>query len=212
MDQTSHERTSSVPVAGKEPQHPNLLIVIGASAGGLDPLSRLLDCLPQTLQATVIVATHRPPSSPGNRLAKILRRYSDVWVSEPEDGQALSCATLLVGAPSEFITVRGDRVSVDVIHEQAMRMRRIDALFVSAAEHAGANAIGVILSGTLWDGTAGLQAISDAGGYCLVQDPDDAQFADMPLSAMRQVEATRIGTAEALADCIIDIAAGRQCV
>ena len=213
-----HNKQGEQPVRGSgdddhaKPDIPTLLIVIGASAGGLDALTRLLDRLPPSLQATVVIATHRPPDSPGNRLAEILRRYSGVRVDEPEDGESLDCATLLVGAPSEFVTIEGDRVSIDAMHERAMRMRRIDALFESAAEFAGPNSVGVVLSGTLWDGTAGLRAISDAGGYCLIQDPDDAQFPDMPMNAIRRVEPTRIGTAEQLAKCIVEIASERRCI
>ena len=214
VDSEQGEQTMAGPEndGDPRPEIPNLLIVIGASAGGLDALTRLLDRLPPTLQATVVIATHRPPDSPGNRLAEILRRHSGVRVNEPEDGDALSCATLVVGAPSEFVTIRGDRLGIDAMHERAMRMQRIDALFESAADHAGPNSVGVILSGTLWDGTAGLQAISEAGGHCLIQDPDDAQFAGMPLSAMRCVDADRIGTAEQLAKCIVEIASERRCI
>ena len=80
-------------------------------------------------------------------------------------GQKLDCATLLVGAPSEFIVVRGRRVRVSALQDRTMRLTRIDALFETVAEAAGPNAVGVVLSGMLWDGVSGLQAIQAAAAW-----------------------------------------------
>lgn len=190
----------------------NLVIAIGASAGGLQPMIELLERLPQDLQATVIIATHRPPDAGENRLASILRRYTALHLSEPEDGQKLDCATLLVGAPSEFIVVRGRRVRISALHDRAMRLSRIDALFETVADAAGPNAIGVVLSGMLWDGVAGLQAIQAAGGRCLVQHPMSAEYTDMPRNALRAVEPDFVGDAVQLADELLRIARDRRCV
>ena len=191
--------------------YPNLLIVIGASAGGLDPLIKLLERLPDDLQATVLVATHRPPDATENVLASVLSRYADLHIEEPQDGDALHCATILIGAPNEVITIDGAEVGIAQLTRRSMRLQRIDALFASAAEAAGPNAVGVVLSGLLWDGVAGLEEIEAAGGRCLIQDPLDASYASMPQHALRAVHADRVGTAEELAAAIIDIAAGRQC-
>lgn len=190
----------------------NLVIAIGASAGGLPPMIDLLERLPEDLQATVIIATHRPPDARENRLAKILRRYTQLHLSEPADGQKLDCATLLVGAPSEYIVVRGRQVRVSALHDRAMRLTRIDALFETVAEAAGPNAIGVVLSGMLWDGVAGLQAIQAAGGRCLIQHPMSAEYTDMPRNALNAVDPDFVGDAIQLAEELTRIARDRRCI
>ena len=190
----------------------NLVVAIGASAGGLDPLIRILDRLPTDIQATLLVATHRPPDASENRLAQILRRHTPVHLSEPTDGQTLHCATLFVGAPAEFIVVKGNRIRISELLDRAMRLSRIDALFETVAEAAGENAVGVVLSGMLWDGVEGLKKIQQAGGHCLIQHPMDAEYKDMPVNALRAVKADFVGEADALADELTRIAAGRRCI
>jgi two-component system chemotaxis response regulator CheB len=91
------------------------------------------------------------------------------------------------------------------------RIQRIDELFLSAARHARHNAVGIILSGTLWDGVEGLRAIHDAGGKCIVQDPGEAAVEDMPRNALKSVDVDFVGTTDEIASLLVELAAGRSC-
>ena len=190
---------------------PNLLIVIGASAGGLQPIKSILAELPEDLQATIIVATHRDPKISGNVLAEILDRAADMQVQEPLQNDHLDCATIYVGKPKDTVSVTGRNIHLQRLFDDFGRLHRIDELFLSAAQSAKENAVGVILSGMLYDVVQGLQAIATAGGKCIVQDPADASFDSRPRQALAAVQADFVGTAEEIAQLIIQLAADREC-
>lgn len=193
------------------PEFKNLLVVIGASAGGLQAIKGVIQNLPATFEGTLMVATHRDPSIQENVLAEILRLNTRLQVRDPVEGESLVCQTLYVGAPSNSLTVEGDVAHLEKVEEDVRRIERIDALFEAAARYAGPNAVGVILSGMLWDGVEGLKAIQKAGGRCIVQSPSDAQFDSMPVNAINQIEADFIGSTEQIAEKLIQIAADRSC-
>lgn len=182
------------------------LVVIGASAGGLPAIREIVTRLPSDFRAIVIVATHRDPALMDNLLAKILEHHASLKVRDPVEGENLTCQTLYVGPPSKALVVEDDDARLMRVEEEVRRLERIDALFETAAKFAGERAIGVILSGTLWDGVAGLQAIHEAGGQCLVQDPLDALFPDMPLNALREVEVDYVGSTEEIAVRLTELA------
>jgi len=115
-------------------------------------------------------------------------------VDDPNDGDDLQCTTVYVGSPGEVLLVDGQEVKIAELARDWSRMHRIDALFESAARAAGHNAVGVILSGMLWDGVQGLQAIREAGGVCIVQDPADATYEDMPRNANGKVALRQLET------------------
>lgn len=190
---------------------PNLLVVIGASAGGLQPIREIISHLPFTFQATVIVATHRDRQSQRNHLAEILRHDARLAVREPVAGDSLNCTTIYVGEPSKVVRVAGREVQLDDLTGELARCRQIDALFLSAARYAGRNAAGVILSGMLWDGVAGLQAIHEAGGKCIVQDPADAAYDELPRRALEEVDVDFIETPIGIAGVLVELAADRSC-
>ena len=154
---------------------------------------------------SVVVATHRSPEAP-NHLRRILDDESLLDVCEPFEGERLACATIYVGASRDSVQVEGHAFHVFSDRSRVARMHRIDDLFESAAASAGENCIGVVLSGMLNDGTNGLKAIKDAGGYCIVQDPRDADFDDMPSNALADVEADFMGTTEEIIDRLIQLA------
>lgn len=193
------------------PEFQNLLVVIGASAGGMKPLRVIVETLPASFEGTLIVATHRDPSLEANCLASILENVTRLQVRDPVQGESLVCQTLYVGPPSKALTVEGDIAHYHRVEEDVQRMERIDVLFEAAARFAGRNAVGVILSGMLWDGIEGLKAIAAAGGRCLVQSPMDAQFDSMPMNAISEVDLDLIGSAEEIAGKLISIAEDRSC-
>ena len=197
-------------MTGKNHDYTNLLIVIGSSAGGLDPIRTIVENLPEDFQATVMVVNHRTPGHP-NILKEILSELSSIKVTEPVEGEKLRCTTVYVGKPESLVEVEGSRLSVFPDWEQFRRMQNIDDLFLSAAQSAGENAVGVILSGALWDGIRGLQEISNQGGICIAQDPKEALFQSMPELADEKVDLDFIGSAEEIAQRLVKLAEGRQC-
>lgn len=198
-------------MAEDEATFENLLVVIGASAGGLEAIREIISDLPEDFQAVVIVATHRDPSVEHNFLADILTRSTRLTVREPIEGEKFRCTTLYVGKPSDSVQVDGVLAHLERIENDLRRVDRIDELFVSAASSARENAIGVILSGMLSDGVAGLKAIQKAGGKCIVQLPSEAKFPSMPENALAEVDADFVGDTREIAAKLVELAAGRTC-
>ena len=188
----------------------NLIVAIGGSAGGFKEIVTIVEGLPKWFAGTVIFATHREPKNE-NLLADILARRAKVRVDEPEDEECLECTTIYVGRSDETVEVDGNEFDVEIDTSVFARMRRIDDLFESVAKSAGKNAVGVILSGRLNDGTAGMKAIEDAGGRCVIQAPDDAVFPSMPLHALNEVEPVFVGSAVEISGFLMEIALGETC-
>jgi two-component system, chemotaxis family, protein-glutamate methylesterase/glutaminase len=162
------------------------IIAVGASAGGLDPLRTLLNGLPADLPASLFVVMHLPPQSPG-LLGQILARGTGLRVGNAAHGDPIEHGRVYVAPPDHHLLVRAG--SVEVVHGPRENGHRpgVDPLFRSAAVSYGPRVVGVILSGSLDDGTAGLMAIKRCGGMAVVQEPDEAQFKGMPISALANV-------------------------
>ncbi len=190
---------------------PNLLVAIGASAGGLQAINGLISELPEDFEAVLVIATHRDPSLAGNRLAEIIEWNTHLRVRDPIEGEKLVCQTVYVGPPSKSLVVEGRDAHLLRVEEEVSRLERIDALFEAAANHAGQNAVGVILSGMLWDGVEGLKAISQAGGRCMVQKPAEAIFSEMPVNAINSVAIDYVGSVKEIAVRLTELASGRTC-
>lgn len=188
----------------------NTLVAIGASAGGVKPIARLVKMLPSNFNGIAIIATHRTPGQP-SLMKELLQFFSSMHVADATDNHPIECGAIYIGSPEERVRVDRDRLDVVVSTSKFARMTRIDELFFSVAESAGPNAIGVVLSGMLWDGVSGLKAIHEAGGYCIVQDPKDAIFRSMPENALAAVPVDFIGTPEGIAQKLIELTADRQC-
>jgi len=163
------------------------IVVIGASAGGLDPLLKVAKRLPGDLAASVLVVLHTTGAP--SVLPDILSRQGSLPALHPQDHEELVPGRVYVAAPDYHLIVK--RGFVRLVHgpkENGLRPA-IDPLFRSAASAYGRRVIGIVLSGTLDDGTAGLRAIKRAGGgIAIVQRPDDALFTSMPLSAIENVD------------------------
>jgi two-component system chemotaxis response regulator CheB len=159
------------------------IVAIGASADGVEAISNLLQDLPITLRAAVLVVLHRPPNYSSN-LPEILARETGLHVVVPKEGERLRQGFCYIGAPGSHLTVSAD-MRVRLLPDGFYRSHNIDALFQSLAQHAGPQTIGVVLTGLLKDGTLGLKAIKEAGGVALVQNPEQASYPDMPRNAIR---------------------------
>lgn len=188
----------------------NLIVAVGASAGGFREIVTIVEGLPSWFAGTLIIATHREPKHE-NLLANILAQRARVRVDEPEDDECLECTTIYVGHSDETVEVDGKEFDVEVDTSRYARMHRIDDLFKSVAESAGENAVGVILSGMLSDGKEGMRAIRNAGGRCIVQSPSDAEYPSMPLHALSEIEPVFVGTAAEICSYIMEMALGEHC-
>ena len=161
------------------------IIVIGASAGGVEAISVVVSLLPRNLRAAVLVVLH--VSRGRSMMPEILTRAGRLPAVHPDDGDGLQYGRIYVARPDYHLTVERGRVRV----VQGPRVNgcrpAIDPLFSSAARAYGARVVGVVLTGSLTDGTAGLAAVKKAGGLAIVQDPDEAFASSMPDSARASV-------------------------
>lgn len=162
------------------------IIVIGASAGGIEALRRLAGGLPAELPAAVFVVIHSGAASPGI-LPQIMDRAGPLRCLRVSDGEPFERGRIYVAPPDRHMLLEQDRVLLRNGPRENRTRPAIDPLFRSAAVHFGGRVVGVVLTGFLNDGTAGLRAVKRCGGLAVVQDPADAVAADMPRSALRHV-------------------------
>jgi two-component system chemotaxis response regulator CheB len=162
------------------------IVVVGTSAGGLDALRELVRHLPTDFAAPVCIVMHTAPESPGV-LHDILARAGRLPATPPRDAERLQAGRLYVAPPDRHLIIEPGRIRVTRGPKENRFRPAIDPLFRSAAQVYGPGTIGVILTGNLDDGTAGLWTIKQLGGTAIVQDPAEAEFSSMPESALRHV-------------------------
>jgi two-component system chemotaxis response regulator CheB len=159
------------------------IIVVGASAGGVETLIRLVADLPDDLPAAVFIVLHMAPHT-GTALPRILARQTKLAVDHPFDGETIRPNRIYVAVPDCHLIVNPGTVRVTSGPKENGHRPAVDTLFCSAAARYGPRVVGVVLSGTRDDGTVGLRTIHARGGTAVVQDPDDAAFPGMPQSAL----------------------------
>ncbi len=163
------------------------IIVIGASAGGIDALKHLVRGLPAEFPAALFVVVHVPAHGP-SVLPKILSRAGRLPAVHPVDGQPIEPGHIYIAPPDLHLLVKPGHVRLARGPRENSHRPAADPLFRTAAHNYGPRVIGLVLSGVLDDGTAGLQVIKRHGGVAVVQDPDDALYDGMPRSALAAVE------------------------
>lgn len=169
-------------------EHPKGVIAVAASAGGVEALSALMRSLPAGLPAAVLIVLHVPPSGP-SVLPRILERAGHLPVRHARDGEPLQEGVVLVAPPDRHLTVdEGFVARVSAGPRENGHRPSADQLFRSVAEQCGDRVAGVVLSGTMDDGAAGLRAVRSIGGMALVQDPEEAAFPGMPQAAIEEAE------------------------
>jgi two-component system chemotaxis response regulator CheB len=180
---------------------------MGASAGGVETLRRVVGGLPADLPATVCIVLHIAPGSP-SALAQILQRSSRMSCRAAGDGDPLEPGQILVAPPDRHLVVEDLHVCLSVGPRENGHRPAIDALFRSAAAQRDGKVIGVVLSGTRDDGSAGLAAIKAHGGRTVVQDPEEALYPGMPRSALASVEVDAVVPSERVAEVVIAMVNG----
>jgi two-component system, chemotaxis family, protein-glutamate methylesterase/glutaminase len=185
------------------------LVVIGASAGGVEALTRLVGELPARLPAAVLVVLHLSPDGPSN-LPAILDRVGPLRAAAANEGDRLEQGLILCAPPDHHLTVHDGGVRVRRGPHENLHRPSVDVLFRSAALHRDGRTCGVVLSGALDDGTSGLRAIKRTGGMTIVQDPADALIPSMPLSAIQAVRPDHVLAADVIGRRLGDLVDGSK--
>jgi two-component system, chemotaxis family, protein-glutamate methylesterase/glutaminase len=159
------------------------VVAVGASAGGVEALTRLASGLPDNFPYAVLVVLHMPPKAP-SVLAKIIDRSGPLPAMNATDGSPLGPGQIHVAVPGRHLLVSDHEVMLSEGPTENGHRPAINALFRSVALNFGPHAIGVLLSGVLDDGVLGAAAIRARGGTTVVQDPRDALFGAMPTNAI----------------------------
>jgi two-component system, chemotaxis family, protein-glutamate methylesterase/glutaminase len=160
------------------------IVVIGASAGGVEALMSIAAGLPADIAAAIFVVLHVPPDAP-SALASILNRAGRLEAIEAEHKLPIEPKKIYIAPPNRHLVVRRGEMLLQAGPRENSARPSADVLFRSAARAYGRRVVGVVLSGTLRDGALGLAAIKMRGGVTIVQDPDEALFSGMPRSALR---------------------------
>ncbi len=161
------------------------IVVLGASAGGIEALTRIISQWPADLPAAVFVVLHMSAGAT-SALPAILSRHSRLPAVHPQSGDATQRGKIYVAPPDHHLVLEPGRVLLSSGPRENRVRPAIDVLFRSAGVAYGSRVIGVVLTGYLDDGAAGLLAIKRHGGVAVVQDPDDAQCPGMPAAALEE--------------------------
>ena len=190
------------PIGG--PNHD--VIVVGASMGGIEALSSVARQLPADLPAAILVVQHLSDASPGV-LSAILDRQGPLPAVTAEDRMPLERRRIYVAPPGRHLLVgKGGTIRVVFGPRENRARPAIDPLFRTAAVHCRSQVIGVILTGLLSDGAAGLYAVARCGGVPIVQAPDDAAFPEMPRRALERLPEARVATLSEIAPLLARLA------
>lgn len=163
------------------------IIVIGASAGGFEALKKLVQKLPGDLDAAIFIVWHMSPDVRGI-LPDVLNKFNTVHAANAYDKEPIEMNRIYVAPPDYHLILEDGLIRVTHGPKEHRFRPAVDPLFRSAAYEYGSRVVGVVLSGALDDGTAGLWRIKANGGITVVQDPADAEVPSMPENALREVQ------------------------
>jgi two-component system, chemotaxis family, protein-glutamate methylesterase/glutaminase len=177
------------------------IVVVGASAGGVEALVRLAASVPAQLPAAVFVVLHVPPTGT-SALPGILGRSGPLPASHVKDGEPIEPGRIYVAPPDHHLLVRAGHVHLARGPRENGHRPAVDPLFRSAAREYTTRVVGVVLSGALDDGSAGLVAVKSRGGLAVVQDPADALYSGMPVNALQHVAVDHVLPAAAMGELL----------
>jgi two-component system, chemotaxis family, protein-glutamate methylesterase/glutaminase len=170
---------------------PYELLLVGGSAGSLEVILSLLPALQGEKELAIVLVLHR--RSAESMLSHLLGERTSWTVKEAEEKEAIVPGTIYIAPADYHLLIEEDKTfSLDYSEKVNYSRPSIDVTFETAAETYGPNVVALLLSGANHDGTAGLQKIKAAGGYVLVQDPEEAVVAYMPQHAIENVEVDAI--------------------
>ena len=163
------------------------IIVIGGSKGSINAMKKLLPELNPDLNASVFFVNHLAPDSP-NYFPNFFRDKSALEVKSAEDGEEIKKNRVYLAKPDFHLILEDNKIKLTRGPYENRWRPSIDPLFRSAAAVYGTRCVGIILSGYLDDGVSGLSAIKSCGGVTIVQDPEEAEYTDMPESALKVLQ------------------------
>jgi two-component system chemotaxis response regulator CheB len=163
------------------------IVVIGASAGGIKAVNELVSNLPAGLKVAIFVVIHMSKQSQAEVIVQQLQKLTRYTCKVAENDETIKAGYLYLAPADNHMLVKPNKVLlVHGPHENRWRPS-IDVLFRSAAAAYGSHVTGIVLSGLLDDGTSGMSAIKRSGGICIVQEPSEAEYDDMPLNVINNV-------------------------
>jgi two-component system chemotaxis response regulator CheB len=186
---------------------PYRVLVIGASAGGVEGISSLASRFPPDINAAIFAVLHLPHNAT-SYMPQILERAGDLRAIHPGAESSIEKGVIYLAPPDKHLLVREGRVVTVAGPRENGHRPAIDPLFRSAAEAYGARVIGVILSGNLDDGTAGLAAVKSRGGTAIVQNPEETMCSGMPKSAIENVRVDYVLPLERIVPTILELING----
>lgn len=185
------------------------IFVIGSSAGGIEALKSLVRNLPASIDAAIFVVQHVAPWH-RSELPEILRANGPVDAVHAENGQGIERRRIYVAPPDRHLLLEGQHIALWKGPRENLSRPAINPLFRSAAMNYGSRVVGVILSGMMDDGSAGLWMVKKRGGTAVVQDPMDAAYPEMPQNALRYVAVDYIASPPKIAEFLVQMSGGNS--
>jgi len=188
------------------------IIVVGASAGGLEALIKLVCSLPPDLPAALFVVIHIPAHSKSllpsilNRALKKRHKDTSLQALQPQHSEAIQQGRIYVAPPDHHLLVKDNYVYLSRGPSENSHRPAVDPLFRTAARAHKQRVVGIVLSGTLDDGTAGLAAVKQQGGIAIAQNPGEALYSGMPLSAIENVDLDYVLPVSEIAAVLVELA------
>ena len=182
------------------------LVVMGASWGGLTALERVLGGLPGGFDTPIAVAQHRSADGGSAGLAKLLSGHSALPVVDAEDKQPIERGRVYLAPPDYHLYVEGDGFALSCDDAVLYSRPSIDVLFESAADVYRERLIAVVLTGANEDGAHGIAAVKRLGGYTIVQNPVEAERAEMPRAALNAINPDKVLSLGAIPAALASVA------
>ncbi|PTX54693.1 two-component system chemotaxis response regulator CheB [Litoreibacter ponti] len=176
-------------------------VSIGASAGGIQAIRRIINGLPYQLRAPLVITIHAPATS---RLERVLRFESNLNIQRAMHGMILRPGVIYTVPGETDAKIHGDRFVLNEALRHDGQFASIDSLMSSIAFTFQAAATGIILSGKLRDGAAGMRMIEEFGGRTIVQDPHEAEFADLPISVLERCADAEVQTTAEISNWLLE--------
>ncbi|MCF0040860.1 chemotaxis protein CheB [Dyadobacter fanqingshengii] len=189
---------------------PKFIVVIGASAGGLNALAELVQTLPAGLDVAYCIVLHLSRKGIGDFVVHRLNKVTSMQCSMAVSGATIEAANIYVAPPNQHLLVKDGKILLGAGPQENRFRPSIDVLFRSAAVAYTSHAIGIILSGMLDDGTSGMWAIKRSGGACIVQDPNQAEYPDMPLSVINNMDVDYVSELGSIGGLLVELTSFEQ--
>ncbi|RZA20554.1 MAG: chemotaxis protein CheB [Proteobacteria bacterium] len=179
------------------------LILIGGSAGSITSVTEIIRRLPAHLNAAICVTIHIPSTSE-SYLPAIFEREAQMKVKHAEDGEMLLAGTVYVARPDLHLLIQGGMIKLARGAKENRHRPAIDPMFRSGARSFGQNVLGILLSGYLDDGAAGLITLAEDGATTIIQDPRDTVYPEMPLNALEYLRPDKVALIEEMPKVILE--------